>query len=80
MKEYRDESPVTEDDIWIDTDNEEDYNTHLDDLAKFGEGKFKFAGVSNKPHELVIEDDPRTKYKKFDEKYLEGGESEDDKT
>lgn len=72
IHKYLEEHPLGEeyDELIIDCDNEEEYNATLDALFKEAEGKFKIFGVSNEPHELIIAEDPRDKYRKFDEKHL----------
>lgn len=72
IAQYLKEHPLGEeyDELVIDCDNEEDYNKALDELFKAADGKFKVFGTSNNPMELIVAEDPRDKYRKFNEKYL----------
>jgi len=56
--------------IRIHCDSEEEYNKTLDLLYHAGEGKIKMFGVTNMPFDIIIEKDPRVKYRKFDESNL----------
>lgn len=50
--------------------SEEEYNRTLDALYKFKDGKFRAFGTSRNPMEIIVDEDPRAKYRKFDEKFL----------
>lgn len=51
-------------------DSAEEYNKVLDALYRAGKDKFKFYGVSSAPMDIIVEEDPRTKYRQFDEENL----------
>lgn len=51
----------------IKCDNEEEYNKTLDDLYHYGDGKFKFSGITGDPMKIIVEKDVREKYRVFDE-------------
>ena len=68
LKEYPLDDDV--DEITIKARNEKEYNSILDALFKAGEGKIKISGTSNNPMEIVVEPDPRDRYRKFDESFL----------
>lgn len=55
------------DELVIKCDSEEEYNSVLDALYHFQNGKIKVYGVSSEPNELIVEKDPREGYRKFDE-------------
>lgn len=68
IAKYLEENPIGDDEeICIKCDNNEQYNSVLDALFKYGEGKLKMSGVSNNPMEIIVEKDPRDNYRKFDE-------------
>jgi hypothetical protein len=77
IKQYLDEHPL--DDEWeelcIKCDNETQYNTILDSLFHYTEGKIRIYGTTNNDIEIIVEKDPRLGYRQFDEKNLT-----DDKT
>ena len=56
--------------IVIQCDNEEQYNAMLDALYHAGDGKIQMYGVTNMPFEIIVEKDPRDKYRNFDESNL----------
>lgn len=58
-------------------DSEEEYNSVLDGLYRYGDGKVKMFGVSNNPMDIIIEKDPREGYRKFDEENLVKDENKD---
>jgi len=72
ISKYLDEYPLDDDheEVKIKCDNEKQYNEILDALFKAGEGKIKISGTSNNPMEIIVEKDPRTGYRKFDENFL----------
>lgn len=72
ISQYLDETPLdTEwEELSIKCDNEKQYNDTLDALFKSGNGKLKISGTSNNPMEIIVERDPREKYRGFDEKFL----------
>lgn len=67
-----DEMPDDErDELFIKCDNEEEYNSTLDSLYKAKKDSVRFYGVTNDPYVIIIEKDPRDKYRKFnEEKFL----------
>lgn len=67
-----DKYPLGEDyeELRIKCDTEEEYNAVLDALYKAANGAFKMYGVSNNPMEIIIDEDPRKKYRKFNEDFL----------
>jgi len=80
LKKLIDDMPIGEDceEIRIKADSEEEYNHILDQLFEVGDGTLRAYGVSNKPLEIIIEKDPRDKYRKFDESMLEDTSSKPD--
>ena len=72
ISKYLDEYPLDDDweEIRIKCDNETQYNQILDALCLYPQDKIQISGVSNNPMEIVIAEDPRDKYRKFDEKFL----------
>lgn len=63
-----DEMPDDEhDELFIKCDNEEEYNSTLDSLYKAKKDSVRFYGVSNDPYVIIVEKDPRDKYRKFNE-------------
>lgn len=81
IAKYLDECPLDDDqeELRIVCDNETQYNATLDALFKAGEGKIQIYGTSNNPMEIVVEKDPRSNYRQFDESSLTSGE-EDNKS
>lgn len=81
IAKYLDECPLGDDDeeLRIVCDDEKQYNSTLDALFKAGEGKIQIYGTSNNPMEIVVEKDPRSNYRQFDEGFLTSGE-EDNKS
>jgi hypothetical protein len=69
IAKYLDEYPLEDDyeEIVIKCDNEIQYNAVLDALFKAGENKFKIYGTSKNPMEIVVEKDPRSSYRTFNE-------------
>ena len=67
-----DEHPLGDDweEIRIVCDSEKEYNDVLNALCHYEEGKFKMYGVSNNPMEIIYAEDPRLKYRQFDEDQL----------
>lgn len=67
-----DENPLDDEyeEFRIVCDNERQYNDTLNALYHASNGKFKMYGVSHNPMEIIIEKDPRLKYRKFDESNL----------
>ncbi len=55
------------DELYIKCDNEEEYNSTLDSLYKAKKDSVRFYGVSNDPFVIIVEKDPRDKYRKFNE-------------
>jgi len=51
----------------IKCENDIQYNEVLDKLFEFGKDKIKIYGVSCNPFEIIVDEDPRDKYRKFDE-------------
>lgn len=72
ISKYLDENPLDDEyeEAVIRCDNEKQYNEVLDALFRASEGKIKISGTSNNPMEIVVERDPREKYRKFDESLL----------
>lgn len=63
-----DEMPDDEhDELFIKCDNENEYNSTLDSLYKAKKDSVRFYGVSNDPYVIIVEKDPRDKYRKFNE-------------
>lgn len=63
-----DEIPDNEhDELCIKCNNEEEYNSTLDNLYKAKKDSVRFYGVSNDPYVIIVEKDPRDKYRKFNE-------------
>ena len=59
------------DELFIKCDNEEEYNSTLDSLYKAKKDSVRFYGVTNDPYVIIVEKDPRDKYRKFnEEKFL----------
>ena len=81
INQYLEENPLDKDyeELVIKCDSEEQYNSILDALFKAGDGKFKVFGVSNNPMEIVVEPDPRDKYRKFNEENLMSNSKEENK-
>ena len=72
ISKYLDECPLNEDEeeLVIKCDSEKQYNEILDALFRSSEGKLKISGTSNNPMEIIVENDPRASYRKFDENFL----------
>jgi hypothetical protein len=72
IAKYLDEYPLEAngEEISIKCDNEEQYNSILDALYKYSSDKFKISGTTNNPLEIIIQEDPRLNYRKFDESNL----------
>jgi len=51
----------------IQCENDIQYNEVLDKLFEYGKDKIKMYGVSSNPFEIIVDEDPRDKYRKFDE-------------
>lgn len=64
-----DDNPLDDDseELRIVCDTEEEFNGVLNDLCHASNNRFKMYGVSYNPMEIIIEKDPREKYRKFDE-------------
>ena len=60
----------TADELYIKCNSEEEYNAILNKLHHMMDDIFKMYGTTRDPLELVIQEDPRDKYRKFDEKFL----------
>ena len=54
----------------IQCDDQEQYNSVLDALYQAGDGKFKMYGVTNMPFDIIVEKDIREGYRQFDESNL----------
>ena len=69
LAKYLEKYPIKEDEeeLVIKCDNEEQYNQVLDALYKAKAGTFKAFGTSKNPFEIIVEEDPRSKYRSFDE-------------
>jgi len=69
IAKYLEKYPLNDDEeeLRIICKDEEEYNSVLDALFKYGDGKLKMSGVSNNPMEIIVEKDPRDNYRKFDE-------------
>ena len=72
LKEYFDKHPIGDDyeEVVIQCDNDIQYNQMLDALYRYTGDKIKIYAVSHNDMEIVIENDPREGYRKFDEKDL----------
>ena len=72
IAKYLEEYPLDDDqeELVIKCDNEKEYNAVLDALYKAGEGKLRISGISCNPMEIIVDPDPRLKYRKFNEDYL----------
>lgn len=80
IAKYLQECPLDDEseELCIMCDNEKEYNEVLDALYKAGEGKLKIYGTSNNPMEIIVAEDPRDKYRQFDEEnFLMNKEGED---
>lgn len=77
IKKYLEENPLDKEyeELIIKCDSEKEYNAVLDSLFKEADGKFRVFGVSNNPMEIVVEPDPRDKYRKFNEDNLMSSEN-----
>lgn len=59
------------DELCIKCDNCDEFNEILDKLYHMKNDSIKFYGTTRDPYEIIIDPDPRDKYRKFDEdKYL----------
>ena len=69
ISQLLDETPLDDEceEIRIICDNEREYNDVLNALYHHTDGNIKMYGVSYNPMEVIIEKDPRLKYRKFDE-------------
>ncbi len=68
LSKYMDDYPIEDgEELVIEANNEDEYNAVLDALCHACEDKFRIYGVSNNPMEIIVEKDPRDKYRKFDE-------------
>lgn len=72
LAKYFDEFPLDPDgeQVIIDCKNEKEFNDVLDALYHYKNGKLCAYGTSINPMEIIVEADPRDKYRKFDEKFL----------
>jgi hypothetical protein len=79
IKQYLDENPL--DDEWeeliIKCDNMEQYNSILDSLLHYSDGKIRIYATTNNDTEIIVMEDPRNNYRKFDEKNLTGNSNTD---
>ena len=64
------EKDPEEEELRIVCDSEEEYNEVLDKLYKAKSDKIRIFSVSVNPMEIIVEKDPRLKYRKFDESSL----------
>ena len=63
-----DEMPDEEhDELYIKCDSEEEFNNTLDKLYNIKKDSVRFYGVTNDPYVIIVEKDPREKYRKFNE-------------
>ena len=72
LARYFDQFPVDSDDeqVVIQCKSEKEFNDVLDALYHYKNGKLCAYGTSKNPMEIIVEADPRAKYRKFDEKFL----------
>lgn len=72
LAKYFDENPLDPDgeQVIIDCKSEKEFNDILDALYHYKSGKLVAYGTSKNPMEIIVEEDPRKKYRKFDEKFL----------
>lgn len=72
IKEYLDANPLEGEweELVIKCDNTEQYNSILDSLYHYGDGKIKIYGTSAEDTEIIVMDDPRLKYRKFNEEFI----------
>ena len=72
IAKYLDKYPLGDDyeELVIKCDDVEEYNNVLDALYKAGQGKLRMSGVSTNPLEIVVDPDPRLKYRKFNEDFV----------
>ena len=72
IAKYLEKYPLKEgeEELSIKCDTEKEYNDILDAMYHFKDGKFRAFGTSRNPMEIIIDEDPRTNYRKFDEKFL----------
>jgi len=80
INEYLDEVPLNQleeyddpdrEELRIGCDNNDDYNSMLDKLYHYKDNSISMYGEMNNPMEIIIEEDPRLKYRQFDESLLE---------
>lgn len=55
------------DELCIKCDNEEEFNSILDGLYHMKNDNIRFYGATNDPYEIIIDKDPREKYRQFNE-------------
>ena len=69
LSQYLEKFPTSDDEeiISIKCETEKQYNDVLDKIYKAGLDKIRVCGTSKNPMEIIIEKDPRLKYRKFDE-------------
>jgi hypothetical protein len=72
ISKYLDEYPLNDEyeELSIKCDNEEQYNSILDALFRESRDKLKISGTTNNPLEIIVQEDPRNNYRKFDESNL----------
>lgn len=72
LAQYLDEleKDPEEEELRIVCDNVEQYNEMLDRLYRYKRDSIRIFSVPNNPMEIIIEKDPRLKYRKFDESSL----------
>ena len=72
LAKYLEEHPLDpeNEELLIKCDNEEQFNSLLDAITHFKEGKMKAFGTSRNPMEIIVEEDPRVKHRHFDESLL----------
>ena len=72
IKEYLDKHPLGGDyeEMIFKCSTEKEYNEILDSLARYGDQSIQIHAVSHNNVEVVVEDDIREKYRKFNEKNL----------
>lgn len=66
LDEMPDDDPEMQE-IEIKCDNEEEFNAILDKLYNIKKDSIKFYGASNDPYTIIVDKDPREKYRTFDE-------------
>lgn len=72
ISQYLKEYPLGDDyvEITFNCKDEKEYNEVLDALFRAGEGKLKISGVTSNPLQIIVEEDPRLSFRKFNEDYL----------